>query len=335
MLPFPPSHKAWAAQLPACNGSGLAYTLVFGSLLLSGGASCDKFGARRVFFMGIMLFSLSSSVCAFAPSLIVLNVARLVQGLGAALLVPSILTEIRGWYPDAGSRGRAIALYAASGGLAQVIGPVLGGVFIAAFGWRAIFLVNIPIGVGVFLNMMRCQRRSYERKEASFNLISQALAIGWISLLAIGFVNAGRYGWCSPKSFFPLGGALIALFLFLEGERRSRSPLLPLEEFKRRSVFLPLIMALLLGFAYFGQFFVLALYLQESLHISALETGLIFLPMTIGVTAANFLVGSKVATIGPANFAYACLCGHNRRGIVGRLLVQIFRCNFIRWVPCK
>lgn len=273
------------------------YTLIFGSLLLAGGTLSDRYGARNAFVLGIGVFSIGSLLCGLSTSLTQLNLARILQGCGAALIVPSTLALLRESFPDRDARARAIAIYAASGGIAQVSGPVLGGFLVSELGWRWIFFVNVPLGSLILLASLRMPR-SKTRTAREFDFPGQITAILSLGLLAAGLIEGGRVGWFSLPTISYLALSLVALIGFILVERNSKAPMIPLEVIKDLRTASLLGVAIILGFSYFGQFFILAIFFQEAWGATPILAGLAFLPMTVGVTVANLTIGPSVGRIG-------------------------------------
>lgn len=276
---------------------GAGYTLIFGCLLLACGTLCDKYGAQRIFFAGVLLFSASSLACGLATGPWFLNIARLFQGTGAAMIVPATLAMLRQTYTDSHARSRAIAFYAASGGIAQVAGPVLGGVLVSTLGWRWIFFINVPLGLAILFAL---SRTPFSRIVASrpLDLPGQLIAIAWLTLLAASLIEGGNKGWLSPIVLAGLTASCLALAALVAFERRAPFPMFPLHALKKGQTKSILAIAAILGFSYFGLFFLLAIFFQEAQGASPVMTGLAFLPMTIGVTVSNLIIGPRLRGIG-------------------------------------
>ncbi|WP_225767128.1 MFS transporter [Inquilinus sp. Marseille-Q2685] len=267
------------------------YTLAFASLLLTGGALGDRFGARRLYLAGFALFTLASVACGLAPTGTVLIAARVAQGLGGALLMPCSLALVAHAYHDPAERMRAIGVWAGAGGMAMVAGPVVGGVLIALLGWRSIFLINLPIGViGLWLTL-RFTTETEGRPNRALDLPGQFLAIVALVALTGSIIEGEPLGWTHP---LVLGGA--ALFVlagagFLLVESRSPAPMMPLGLF-RHPVFSAIsLIGFLLNAGYYGATFLLSLYFQGPLGLSPLLTGLAFVPMTGLIAVVNVFAG--------------------------------------------
>ncbi len=180
-----------------------AYTLVFAALLLSAGALGDRLGARRVYMLGFALFTLASAGCGLAPSLTALILARIAQGLGAAMLVPNSLSMLQQAFPDPVRRSRAVGWWGAAGGIALAAGPVLGGMLVSHAGWRSIFLVNLPIGLlGLYLSWRHAEpdRRNTVGPRRGLDLPGQAAACLALAALTYALSAAGAWAGNTPGS---------------------------------------------------------------------------------------------------------------------------------------
>src|SRR5665213_3060922 len=177
-----------------------AYLLPLSALLLLGGAAGDRFGRRRLLVIGVCLFAAASALCALAPSLRLLLVGRALQGVGAAMLMPSSLAILGGAFSGE-ARGRAIGIWAAMGAMAGAVGPVLGGWLIDTVGWPAIFLINLPIAAGAILMAWRFVRTPSQGKPSSLDLPGAALATAGLGALTWGLtVGSGWQGWTTPAA---------------------------------------------------------------------------------------------------------------------------------------
>ena len=274
------------------------FTLVFAALLLSAGALGDRWGSRRVFIWGLMIFTAGSGLAAGSPVITWLVGARLVQGLGAAMVLPASLALIAVGFPDPQHRARALGVWAAVAGIATALGPVVGGLLIAVAGWRAIFLVNLPIGV---LGLLLARRSLTEtpRHARPIDLPGQITATVGLVLVTLALVNAGSDGWASPQV---IGTGLLGLgfgALFLVVERRTRVPILPAPLFARPTFSAANLVGGILNFGIYGQVFVLSLYFQHQRGLSALTTGLALLPFASMTMIGPVFVGRLVARVGP------------------------------------
>ncbi|GBQ19294.1 major facilitator transporter [Gluconacetobacter sacchari DSM 12717] len=220
-------HAAFRAGMSGLQWVVNAYTLAFAALLLTAGALGDRVGARPVFMAGFALFTLASLGCGLAPGLDLLNGARFVQGIGAALLVPNSLSLLRQAFHDPEERNRAVGWWGAGGGIALAAGPVVGGLLIAVAGWRAIFLVNLPIGVlGLWLTA-RHAPASPKHPRRGLDLAGQIAAALALSGLTMALTEASGRGWTDPVVGAGLVAAGLLGALFLRLEAGNPSAMLP------------------------------------------------------------------------------------------------------------
>ncbi len=275
------------------------YALVFAGLLLTGGALGDRLGSRGVFLAGLALFTLTSALCAVAPTLWTLVAFRVAQGLGAALLVPTSLALLRHSYADAGGRARAIGLWGGIAGIAAAGGPVLGGVLVAALGWRGVFLVNIPVGLlGAWLTR-RYVAPAPRLRGRGLDLPAQAAAVAALGALTFGVIEGGAWGWTSPLILGAFGLGAVATALFVAVERHKSDPMLPLGLFAAPAFSAATAVGFALNFGFYGQLFVMSLYLQQVRGYSPLLTGLALLPETGMAVVASTISGRLTARTGP------------------------------------
>ncbi len=275
-----------------------AYTLIFAALLLTAGAMGDRFGARSIFAGGLILFTIASLACGLAPDLDTLVVARIAQGAGAALLVPNSLSLIQQAFPDREERSRAVGWWGAAGGMALAAGPVVGGFLVAHFGWRSIFLINLPIGLMGLALILRFSRPSLANPQRSLDWPGQISAITALAALAIALINASPLGWTHTRILTALLVSAIAGIGFVIIEWRSRAPMLPLSLFSVPSFSIASVSGVIVNFAYYGLIFVLSLFFQWEQKLSPQETGLAFLPMTILLVVMNILAGRLITRLG-------------------------------------
>jgi MFS transporter, DHA2 family, methylenomycin A resistance protein len=280
-----------------------AYTIGFAAFILTAGAVTDRLGARRVFVGGFALFTLASATCGAAPGLGVLIGARAVQGIGAAILVPASLTLLNHAYTDPPARARAVGLWLAGASLALSGGPLVGGLLIAAWSWRAIFFINLPLAaVGIALTV-RCAHET-SRTHSTVDLPGQALAVTTLGVLVAATIEGGVRGFGSPAVLAGYAVALAAGSAFVAVEARRRAPMLPLGLFASSTFSVSAAIGLLLNAVIYGLVFLLSLLFQREQGHSPLVTGLLLLPMMFGVTAANLVADRVAARLG-------------RRGAVG------------------
>jgi DHA2 family methylenomycin A resistance protein-like MFS transporter len=275
-----------------------AYTLTFASLLLTGGALGDRLGARNVYFVGLALFTLSSAFCGGAPSLASLTLARVAQGVGASMLVPCSLMLVTSAYPDAAERGRAIGLWAGFGGAAMASGPLVGGILIHAFGWRSIFLANVPVGlVGLWLTS-RIARDEHKPVTRHLDFAGQASAIVALGLLIAVLIESGSFGWRSPWIIGGIVAGLLAAGSFIAIEASRAQPMLPLSLFSNPTFSGTAFISMVSAMTFYGLLFTLSLYFQHIRAYSPLFTGLAFLPLTALVTIGSMSAARVVRRFG-------------------------------------
>jgi MFS transporter, DHA2 family, methylenomycin A resistance protein len=278
-----------------------AYTLGFAALLLSAGVAADRLGSKRVFVVGLVGFAAASFACGLAPGPAFLNATRAIQGIGAALLVPSSLAILNdACAHDRRLRARAIGIWTAAGGVAIAAGPVVGGLLLTGLGWRSIFLVNIPIcafGLGLTLRCVPSKQRE-ARKDRSFDLAGQVLAIVALTPLIGAVIEARPLGLTHPMV---VAGGLLALgagAAFVAVEARTASPMLPLHFFLLPGFTPAIVFGVLVNCSYYGIIFVLSLYLQRALGYSTVQAGLAFLPLTGTFIASNIASGWMAGRMG-------------------------------------
>ncbi|KPB86325.1 Major facilitator superfamily MFS multidrug efflux pump [Pseudomonas syringae pv. maculicola] len=263
------------------------YTLTFASFLLTTGSLGDRFGPKRVFLVGFALFALASWMCGNAASLTALIVFRLLQGIGAALVVPASLAIVNQTFPEANERSRAIGLWAAAGGMALALGPVFGGTLISMFGWRSIFYVNIPIAaLGITLASIFVLEKT-TLSDRRIDITGQVLAVAALGCLTYALIQVNTYGVQSYEVLLSAMGFVVATALFIMVEHHSAAPMLPLYMFANRQFRAAALIGVMINFAFYGLVFLFSLYFQYSWHYSPLETGLAFLPMTGAIMLAN------------------------------------------------
>jgi DHA2 family methylenomycin A resistance protein-like MFS transporter len=291
-----------------------AYTIVFAACILTAGSIADRIGARRLFVGGFVLFMVASAVCGVAPDLGVLIGGRAVQGLAAALLVPSSLALLSHAYTDARARTQAVGIYLAGASSALSGGPLIGGALIAAIGWRAIFFINIPVGLcGIFLTL-RFANETTRSARRGVDVPGQVTAIATLVLLVGSTIEGGVHGFAATDVLAGYAAALACGGLFVMFEARSRSPMLPLSLFGSRVFSVCSVAGLLINTAFYGLIFVISLFFQRVQGLSPLMTGLALAPVMIGITASNVASGgmqerfgaTRVLALGAAVLAAAC-----------------------------
>ena len=278
------------------------YTLSFASLLLTGGALGDRLGAKQVYFAGLAVFTLASALCGVAPDLAALIGARALQGIGASMLVPCSLMLINRAYSDPGERGRAIGLWAACGGAAMAGGPLIGGILIHAFGWRSIFLANLPIGlIGLWLTSRVASTDRVDPTPAKrpLDLAGQATAILALGTLIAVLIEGHSFGWRSPWISSGIALSVLAAGSFIAIESKRSQPMLPLSLFSNLIFSSAAFVSMISAMTFYGLIFTLSLYFQQVRAYSPLLTGLAFLPLTALVTAGSMSAAWFVRMSGP------------------------------------
>lgn len=273
-----------------------AYTLAFAALVLIAGALSDRIGATRAFIGGMAVFVASSAICGLAPNLDLLIVARVVQGLAAAVMLPSSLALVSTAYPEPAAQRRAISIWTASGAAAITAGPVVGGALTDVLGWRAVFVVNVPIGL-VALAFARSLIASRPRP-ASLDLLGQLCAVVSLGGLTFGVIEGGHEGFGQTHVIAALVAFGVTTVLFLWIESHVPDPLVPLHLFSAPPAAAAIGVALLLFLAFYGQVFTLSLFFQDVLRHGPAEAGLLFLPMTVLTTVSTLSAGRMVARFG-------------------------------------
>ena len=275
-----------------------AYTVAFAALILTAGALGDRIGAKRVFIAGFLIFTGASGVCGVAPSLGVLIFARAVQGVGAAILVPCSLTLLNHAYPEAQERARAVGLWAAGASAALAGGPLIGGLLTATLGWRAIFFINAPIGlIGIGFTLRWASETSRSR-DRGVDLRGQLAVVICLVALAGATIEGGAHGFGAP---IVLGGYALTVAAgvgFVVLEAKQARPMLPLGLFSSPTFSAASAIGLLVNIAFYGLIFVFSLFFPRAQHLSALQTGLAFAPMTAAIVAANVLAGRLTTQLG-------------------------------------
>ncbi|MFB7992282.1 MFS transporter [Streptomyces sp. NPDC056002] len=253
------------------------YTLMFAAFLLSAGSLTDRLGARRTFGIGMALFVAASAACGLAPNLGTLVVSRLVQGAGAAVIVPSSLTLIREAFPDARRRVKAISIWALGGSVGAAAGPVAGGL-LSLLTWRMIFFVNLPVGLAALFLLARTAR-SPRQSQGSFDWAGQVAAVVALGALTYGAIETGAVGFTAGRVLASFTVAVIAAVVFVTVQARREHPMVPLTLLRSRTMALTAGIGFALNVGFYGMIFLLSLYLQQTRGLSAPATGLAFLPM--------------------------------------------------------
>jgi EmrB/QacA subfamily drug resistance transporter len=258
-----------------------AYTLPLAATVLTLGALADRLGRRLLFTAGLVTFTAASAACAAAPDIVALDLARAVQGLGAAALFASSLTLVADAYPDPDSRAGAMGAYGATVGAAFAIGPLLGGSLAAGPGWRWIFLVNVPLGIAAVVATGRSVRESRDPDARPVDLRGQLTLTAGLLLLVVALLRARDAGWSNTGVLVELAGAATFLAAFVGIQARSANPMLPLSLLRIRPFAAAQIAALALSASFFALYIYATLYLQDVLGLTAIEAALVYVPGTV------------------------------------------------------
>lgn len=274
------------------------YTLTFAALLLAGGALADRYGPKTVYQGGLGVFLLGSVLCGAAPDGHFLTAARLLQGAGAALFMPSSLSLLTHSFDDDKVRTRMLGAWSALVGVAGASGPLIGGILVHQFGWRSVFWVNVPLGL-LAIVMAQMLLAAPARQPRALSLLSHALGVLALAGLSFVLIEGPVLGWLSPGVL--AAGTLTAAsaLLLLRRERRGSHPLLPRALFDSSSFGAANGVGFLINFCVFGQLFLLSLFLQQAGGADALQSGLRLLPMMAAYTVGNFMAGSIAARHSP------------------------------------
>jgi len=276
-----------------------AYAITFGGFLLLGGRAADLLGRRRVFYVGVAVFTIASFLCGLAWSEGVLVGARAVQGLGAAIISPAALSIITTSFEEGPERNKALGIWGAIGGSGAAVGVLAGGVLTKYLGWEWIFFVNVPVGALALVLAPRFVRESRSDREHSHDIAGAVAITSGLALLVYGVSEAPSHGWGSAWTISRLTVAVVLLVAFLVIESRAKDPLMPFRIFGVRTVAGANVAGLLLGAVIFANFFLLTLYVQQVLGWSALRTGLTFAATAGTAVLWAGLAQALVTKLGP------------------------------------
>jgi EmrB/QacA subfamily drug resistance transporter len=272
-----------------------AYLLTFGGFLLLGGRLSDLFGRRRLFMFGLALFTLTSLACGLAGSQEFLVIARAVQGFGGAIVSVVALSLIMTIFTDPAERAKAMGIFGfvlSGGGTAGVL---LGGVLTDLFAWNWIFLVNLPIGIAVFLfSLSLLPDDKGDAEDRRLDVTGAVTVTAAVMLATYAVINGNENGWTSGETLGLLAGAAALLAVFITVEARVASPLMPLGLFRHRNISVANVVGALMAASMFGWFFLIALYLQRVLGYSPLEVGLAFLPTTLVMGTESIALSDRL-----------------------------------------
>ncbi|WP_343730814.1 MFS transporter [Duganella sp.] len=272
------------------------YTLTFAALLMAGGALADRFGPKTVYQGGLSVFILGSILCALAPSGNALIAARLLQGAGAALFMPSSLSLLTHAYEDQATRARMLGTWSAIVGCSSAAGPLVGGLLVHEFGWRSVFWVNVPIGLlGIVLTQALAPATA--RHKRALSMLSHALGVAALAALSFVLIEGPVLGWLSAQVLTAGAATVIAASLLVRRERIGAHPLLPKALFETPAFAAANGVGFLINFAVFGQLFLLSLFIQQG-GADALRTGVKLIPMMAAFAIGNLTSGRITARVG-------------------------------------
>jgi DHA2 family methylenomycin A resistance protein-like MFS transporter len=295
------------ARMHANAAAGLwivdAYTLVLAVLLLTCGRLGDRIGARQSYLIGLTVFAVASVLCSAAGQADQLIAFRALQGLGAALLAPAPLALIAHMYTEPAARARAVSVWVSVGTIGFMLGPLLGGLLVDSFGWRSVFLLNVPVVLATAF-LVRRHVAEAPTRTVSFDPAGQLLAVIGLAVLVYGFVETSLAGWESATVLGPLlaGAAMLAVFALVQRTRggAGHEVLLPPGILAARPVLAGLFSGVVYNFTLYGMLVVYTFVFQDTRHYSAIRTGVAFLPLTLTAIAVSLLGGARiVARRGP------------------------------------
>jgi EmrB/QacA subfamily drug resistance transporter len=288
-----------------------AYTLTFGGFLLLGGRMADLLGRRRMFILGLVLFSVASLLGGLAQSEAWLIAARAVQGLGAAVVSPAALSIVTNTFAEGPERNRALGIWGAVAGAGGAAGVLLGGILTSGLSWRWVLFVNVPIGLAAAALAPRTLRES-RREEAgdSFDIPGAIAVTGGLALLVYAVVDAVNIGWGATRTIVCLVISVLLLVAFVLIELRKRDPLMPFTIFRLRTLRGANIVGLLIGMSLFSMFYFISLYLQDVMGYSPIRTGIAYLPLAVGIIVTAGAASALVTRFGfkwPLTFGMVCI----------------------------
>ncbi|WP_096214104.1 MFS transporter [Streptomyces sp. 2323.1] len=267
-----------------------AYVITFAGFMLLGGRAADLFGRKRIFVLGLALFTVASLGGGLAQQPWQLIAARTVQGVGAAVLSPATLTILTTSFPTGPARTRAIGTWTAVGAGGGAVGGLVGGVLTESLSWRWVLLINVPVGALVLAGAVLWLTESRQDAGRRLDVPGALLVTGGLALVAYGIVQTETDGWASASALLPLAAGLVVIAAFLAVEARAKAPLMPLGLFRLRSVSSANAAMVLAGAAMFSMWYFLSLYVQNVLGYRPLQAGLSFIPHSLSI-----VLGSKIA----------------------------------------
>jgi EmrB/QacA subfamily drug resistance transporter len=270
-----------------------AYTLALAAVVLTTGSLADRLGRRRVFAAGMVVFTIASAAAAAATDITMLNIIRAFQGLGAAAMFATSMALLAHEFPQAQERAKALAVYGATIAGSFAVGPLVGGGLTSAFGWRSIFIINIPIGIAALAITRRFVRESRDPNARRIDWAGQTVLTAGLFLLVLALLRGNDAGWGSTEIVAELSAAAALLAAFALIEQRVKDPMLPLGFFRIPSFAGAQIAAFSISASLFAVYIYATIYLQQVLGLSAIEAGLAYIPGTI----ANAVVSGATANL--------------------------------------
>lgn len=289
-LSMPISGLQWVAD---------AYAITLAALMLSAGTLSDRYGRKKVFLGGLIVFTAGSAACALAPSADWLIAARALQGIGASVLMPGAMSLIAHAFPGQRQRAKMLGYIGTVASSAIIVGPLLGGPLTEAFGWPSIFWINVPIGIFAVIVGVRRLNESASPDAAGVDPAGQLLAVLWVGALVYAGIEAGHAGLSSPRVVLVGVVGVVALAAFVAVELRQRRPMLAVRLFARPVFSIINLASATIGFGTFGSFYLLSLYLQNIRGESPTIAGLQLLPYAVLNGGAGLLFGRIVRNVGP------------------------------------
>jgi EmrB/QacA subfamily drug resistance transporter len=275
-----------------------AYALFFGGFLLLGGRAADLLGRRRLFLVGLVVFTLASLFAGLAWSEASLIVARSVQGLGAAIVTPAALSILTTTFTEGSERNIALGVWGAVGGFGAAAGVLLGGVLTDALSWEWIFFINVPVGAAAFILAPLLLNESRDARVHSFDALGAVLVTGGLSAVVYAITQAGQNGWGSAKTIGFLAGSAVLLAAFFRWEQRHPEPLMRFGLLRTKTVAGANVAGFIMGTATFSMFLMLTLYMQQVLGYSAMKTGIAYLAVAGGAILTSTVAAQLVTRIG-------------------------------------
>jgi EmrB/QacA subfamily drug resistance transporter len=288
-LDFSPASLQWVVN---------AYTLAFGGFLLLGGRAADFVGRRRLFVIGIVVFTVASLICGLAESSSVLIAARALQGLGAAMVSPAALSIVTTTFREGPERTKALSVWAAIAVGGAAIGLLLGGILTEYLSWEWVFFVNVPVGILAILLSLRFIPESRQADTNGVDVLGAISVTAGLTLLVYAIVKTQDYGWLSVETIGMALGAAILLVGFVFIELRSKAPLVRLGIFRQRALTGANLAMLAVTGGMFAVFYFASLYVQQTLGFTPVQAGLAFLPLTAGIILFSFVAQQLIGRIG-------------------------------------